>query len=295
MDEAVHRYGTVQLERDVGRAAALAQTAVDLKFPSDWARAVDAGEASALAGLPLARGGVHFGDGMLARPDRLVAALLGTARITRATGQAARLTGSEGTGWQARDAAGRVLAEAGQVVVACAADARGLLDASGLLQPLPQLAQMHALAGEITQLPASLLGGGPRCLVGGEGYLLPAVDGWCVAGSTYVHGAAEASTGEAGQRVNLDKAARLLKAPWRDALRGRPAGGLPGWAGWRAVLPGRLPAIGPLAHAPGLWLATGYASRGLSWSALGGDLIAAWLCGEPLPLELDLIAQIAPR
>ena len=110
-----------------------------------------------------------------------------------------------------------------------------------------------------------------------------------------MHGAAEASTGEAGQRVNLDKAARLLKAPWRDALRGRPAGGLPGWAGWRAVLPGRLPAIGPLAHAPGLWLATGYASRGLSWSALGGDLIAAWLCGEPLPLELDLIAQIAPR
>jgi tRNA 5-methylaminomethyl-2-thiouridine biosynthesis bifunctional protein len=56
-----------------------------------------------------------------------------------------------------------------------------------------------------------------------------------------------------------------------------------------------LPAIGPLAHAPGVWLATGYASRGLSWSALGGDLIAAWLCGEPLPLETDLIGQILPR
>ena len=72
-------------------------------------------------------------------------------------------------------------------------------------------------------------------------------------------------------------------------------GSLPGWAGWRAVLPGRLPAVGELPHAPGLWLAVGYASRGLSWSALMGDLIAARLCGEPSPLETDLAGLIAPR
>ncbi|MFJ1052797.1 FAD-dependent oxidoreductase [Bordetella bronchiseptica] len=142
--------------------------------------------------------------------------------------------------------------------------------------------------------PAEALSGGPRCVVGGEGYLLPAVDGWCVAGSTYVHGAAQALTGAEGQRVNLDKAAGLLgQAP--AAFASLQPGSLPGWAGWRAVLPGRLPAAGPLAHAPGLWLAAGYASRGLSWAALMGDVIAARLCGEPGPLETDLLAQIAPR
>lgn len=294
MDEAVRRCGTLQLERDAGRATALAQALSELAFPAEWARAVDAGEAGQLAGLPVARGGVYFRDGLLVRPDKLVAALLSSPGIARRTGAAASIRQAAGL-WQACDAQGAVLAEAGQVVLACAAQAPALLRAGGLLDPLPRLAQMHALAGEVTQAPASALRGGPRCIVGGEGYLLPDVQGWCVAGSTYVHGAQETGVSAAGQRVNLDKAAGLLGEDAGQALRGLPAGDLPGWAGWRAVLPGRLPAIGPLNHAPGVWLATGYASRGLSWSALGGDLIAAWLCGEPLPLETDLIGQVLPR
>jgi tRNA 5-methylaminomethyl-2-thiouridine biosynthesis bifunctional protein len=294
LDEAVRRCGTLQLERDAGRATALAQALSELAFPTEWARAVDAGEAGQLAGLPVARGGVYFRDGLLVRPDKLVAALLSAPGIARRTGAAASIR-QAGSLWQVCDAQGAVLIEAGHVVLACAAQAPALLRAGGLLDPLPRLGQMHTLAGEVTLAPASALRGGPRCIVGGEGYLLPEVEGWCVAGSTYVHGAGQSEVGAAGQRVNLDKAAGLLGDEAGQALRGLPAGDLPGWAGWRAVLPGRLPAIGPLAHAPGVWLATGYASRGLSWSALGGDLIAAWLCGEPLPLETDLIGQILPR
>ncbi|HEX7749939.1 MAG TPA: FAD-dependent oxidoreductase, partial [Bordetella sp.] len=294
MDDAVRRCGTLQLERDAGRATALAQALSGLAFPAQWARAVDADAAGQLAGLPVARGGVYFRDGLLVRPDRLVMALLSAPGITRKTGAAASLRQAGGL-WQVCDARGAVLAEAGQVVLACAAQVPALLRAGGLLDPMPRLAQMHALAGEVTQAPAFALQGGPRCIVGGEGYLLPEVLGWCVAGSTYAHGAQETEVSAAGQRVNLDKAAGLMGEEAGHALRGLPAGDLPGWAGWRAVLPGRLPAIGPLTHAPGVWLATGYASRGLSWSALGGDLIAAWLCGEPLPLETDLIGQILPR
>lgn len=288
------RCGTMQLERDEGRAAALMGTVEALALPADWARAVDAAEAGRLAGIPVARGGVFFSDGMLVRPANLVAALLDTPGVMRREGEAATLVRA-GSCWQARDAAGQVLAQAPVLVLACAAGARALLAASGLLDALPRLAQMHALAGEVTQVPAQALGGGPRCVVGGEGYLLPAVDGWCVAGSTYVRDAGEAVTGAAGRQVNLEKAAGLLAGAPAEALRGLAGSDLPGWAGWRAVLPGRLPAVGPHPQAPGLWLATGYASRGLSWSALAGDLIAAWMCGEPLPLETDLIAQIAPR
>lgn len=293
MDEAVRHCGTLQLERDAGRAAALAQTLAELAFPEAWARAVDAEEAARLAGLPVARGGVFFRDGLLVRPDRLVAALLAAPGIVRATGTVASLKRSAGM-WQACDAQGRVVGEAGQVVLACSAQAPAVLQASGLLESLPRVAQMHALAGEVTQMPAAVLDGGPRCIVGGDGYLLPEVDGWCVAGGTYVRGASQARMEPGGQRANLDKVAGLLGSWHARALRDLQAD-LPGWAGWRAVLPGRLPAIGPLAHARGVWLATGYASRGLSWSALAGDLIAAWLCGEPLPLENDLVAQVRPR
>lgn len=285
--------GTVQLERDAGRAAALEETLSVLAFPRDWVRAVSRDEASALAGLPLARGGIFFGQGMLVQPAPLIPTLLATPGVRVAAGTVARVE-PVGAGWRALDAANAELARADVVILANAFGAQGLLAASGLLAPLPRVAQMHALAGEVTLVPAAALDGGPRCVVGGEGYLLPDTGAGCVAGSTYVHGATEARIGAEGQRVTLDKAAGLLGGgfPAFDAL---VPGTLPGWAGWRAVLPGRLPAVGELAHAPGLWLAAGYASRGLSWSALMGDLIAARLCGEPSPLETDLSRLIAPR
>lgn len=292
-DAVARRCGTLQLERDEGRAAALAHTIAGLGFPQDWVRSVDRAEATRLAGLPVARGGVFFGDGMLVRPAPLIEALLAAPGIVRLAGQVATLTRTA-QAWQARSADGALLGEAPQAVLANAAGAPAVLQACGLLEGLPRIAQMHALAGEVTLLPAQALGGGPCCVVGGEGYLLPAVDGWCVAGSTYVHGATRSEVGEAGQGVNLAKAAGLL-AGGEQVLQPLRPGALPGWAGWRAVLPGRLPAVGAVPQAPGLWVAAGYASRGLSWSALAGDLIAAQLCGEPLPLEKDLIGQVAPR
>ncbi|WP_175209724.1 FAD-dependent oxidoreductase, partial [Achromobacter anxifer] len=285
--------GTVQLERDAGRSAALEGTLEALAFPEQWVRQVSRDEASALAGLALARGGVFFGQGMLVRPDLLIEALLAVDGVTVLPGKVARVD-RVGAGWSVRDATGAELARADTVILANAAGARAVLAESGLLDPLPRVAQMHALAGEVTLVPAAALGGGPRCIVGGEGYLLPDVGVGCVAGSTYVHGATEARIGAEGQRVTLDKAAGLLGGGFPDFEALEP-GSLQGWAGWRAVLPGRLPAVGELPHASGLWLAIGYASRGLSWSALMGDLIAARLAGEPSPLETDLAQLISPR
>ncbi|OZI46977.1 FAD-dependent 5-carboxymethylaminomethyl-2-thiouridine(34) oxidoreductase MnmC [Bordetella genomosp. 5] len=288
--DIVRRTGTLQLERDDARPL-LQDALAALAFPDSWARPVTREEASALAGMALARGGVFLADGMQVRPQALIDALLDHPRITRRVGRVERLT-SEGEAWAAVAANGGVLARADVVVLANAVGARAVLAQSGLLEALPRLAQMHALAGEVTQIPAFALGGGPRCVVAGEGYLLPEVDGWCVAGGTYVHGAEHSAVSEAGQLTNLGKAAGLLAA----AESSLPAAGaLPGWAGWRAVQPGRLPAVGALAHAPGVWLATAYASRGLSWSALMGEVIAAALHAEPAPLEADLLSAVAPR
>ncbi|MFY0475192.1 bifunctional tRNA (5-methylaminomethyl-2-thiouridine)(34)-methyltransferase MnmC2/FAD-dependent 5-carboxymethylaminomethyl-2-thiouridine(34) oxidoreductase MnmC1 [Achromobacter marplatensis] len=292
-DAAPRVCGTVQVERDAGKSAALASTLETLAFPSSWVRQVDRDEASALAGLPLARGGVFFSQGMLVQPNRLIDALLATAGVTLLPGKAARVEPAA-QGWRVVDGQGIELTQAQVVILANAAGARAVLADSGLLDPLPRVAQMHALTGEVTLVPAMALSGGPRCIVGGEGYLLPDVGAGCVVGSTYVHDAAEARVSADGQRVTLAKAAGLLSGhfPDFDAL---VPGSLPGWAGWRAVLPGRLPAVGELPHARGLWLAVGYASRGLSWSALMGDLIAARLAGEPSPLETDLAQLISPR
>ncbi|ARP89607.1 FAD-dependent cmnm(5)s(2)U34 oxidoreductase [Bordetella genomosp. 9] len=286
--------GTLQLSRDAGRAADAGKVLAALGFPASWVRQVDAAEASDIAGLAVSRGGLFFQAGLLVRPDALIHALSAVPGVRRVPGAVHRME-RNGDTWRLEDEAGRVLADAPVVVAANAVGARRLLHASGLLEPLPRLAQMHALAGEVTLLPAHALAGGPRCIIGGEGYLLPAVHGHCVAGSTYVHGAAEATVSAGGQGVNLAKAAALLDADAAAAVGSMAAGALSGWAGWRAVLPGRLPAVGPVSHAEGLYLATGFGSRGLSWAALAGDIIAAHLCGEPAPLENDLLRAIAPR
>jgi len=45
---------------------------------------------------------------------------------------------------------------------------------------------------------------------------------------------------------------------------------------------------------PGLYGAFAYGSRGLTWAALGGEIIASLLEGEPPPLESDLLDAVDP-
>jgi tRNA 5-methylaminomethyl-2-thiouridine biosynthesis bifunctional protein len=95
----------------------------------------------------------------------------------------------------------------------------------------------------------------------------------------------------AGRQENLARVASLLNQPL--VLNAGEQGTLKGWVGQRAVVPDRFPVVGPVQDSPGLWVATGFASRGLTWASLAGDLIAATLTGEPMPLENDIITRIS--
>jgi tRNA 5-methylaminomethyl-2-thiouridine biosynthesis bifunctional protein len=289
----VARCGTVQVAKSDEQVEEMHTTVDVLGFPPEWVRPVSREEACALAGAPVARGGVYFADGLLVRPRALCEALLaqpgirlrhaGVARIERVAQQ-----------WRLLDETGASLDEAEVVVVANATGAPRLLQASGLAPdqaPGPKFFQQKAVAGQITLLPEHGAGWrqAPRRIVAGEGYVLPAVDGYCVTGGTYVYDAAQAVATAEGHGVNLERAAQLLPELTGSALAGKD---LTGWAGWRAIVPGRLPVIGELPGAPGLWLATGCASRGLTWSALAGDVIAATLEGEPQIIERDLLRTV---
>ena len=292
-EDIVTRCGALQLQRQTGRVVDLAELAHALDFPPQWIRYVTPEQASEIAGVTLDRPGLHFPMAMRVQVQPLLESMAATPGVRIVASRVHSLRQQNGE-WLALDGAGQVLARAGQAVLACAADVREVLGASGMLQRGSRVDAMHALAGEITMIPAQSALQGLRCTVSGDGYVLPALDGWCVAGGTYVHGATLALVTPEGQTGNLGRAAGLLGTSWTAAnLTDRDT--LPGWAGWRAVLPGRLPAIGPLAGSPGVWIATGYASRGLTWSSLGGELIGAALAGEPLPVERDLLDEINPN
>ena len=58
----------------------------------------------------------------------------------------------------------------------------------------------------------------------------------------------------------------------------------------RCTAPDRLPIVGRVdpAHLPGLWVSTAMGARGLTLALLCGELLAARLQGEPLPIDTRL-------
>jgi tRNA 5-methylaminomethyl-2-thiouridine biosynthesis bifunctional protein len=50
----------------------------------------------------------------------------------------------------------------------------------------------------------------------------------------------------------------------------------------------------PVPRLPGLWMASAFGGRGLLWSVLAAEVLAAHLEVEPMPLTHDLMAAIDP-
>jgi tRNA 5-methylaminomethyl-2-thiouridine biosynthesis bifunctional protein len=73
-------------------------------------------------------------------------------------------------------------------------------------------------------------------------------------------------------------------------LEGRP---VQAWAGVRCTSRDRRPLVGEIE--PGLWVSTAMGSRGLTFSALAGELLAAQLHQEPLPIDARLAKALSPR
>lgn len=267
----------------------------ELAWPQDWLQVMDVQEASRRVGLGVARAGVFYGQALRVRPAALTAQWAERAGVRRRQAQVVRLQPLGEQGWALFSHEGKLLGEVDRVVVATAGHVPDLLREAGLAETeLGMLSQLHHVAGQISWYAANTLpGGGPSCIVAGDGYVLPAVQGYCVVGSTYDHhtpwGQQPASSEAAHQR-NLEHLHALLPATAQLPVALRPAGG---WAGWRAVLPDRLPAVGWLRS--DLGVATAYGSRGLAWAGLAGELLAAGLTGEPQVLERSLMADLDPK
>jgi tRNA 5-methylaminomethyl-2-thiouridine biosynthesis bifunctional protein len=292
-EDILWQCGALQLQRISGRIVDLKSLVADLSFPTEWLRFVETSEASALAGLELNRGGLFFPTAARIRPERLIEMLLATPGVERLEVHVERVERVDGQ-WHVLNEQGETCAVAPRLILAGAVDTQDILRRSALLEPRTRLSEMHALGGEITILPERILAGGPRCIVSGDGYILPSLEGQCVVGSSYVHGGQSTTPTMAGALGNIERAADLLGQAQLPAMfNNLGQARLKGWAGRRAVLPSRIPFVGPLADTEGLWVATGFASRGLTWSTLAGDLIAAALNGEPLPLERDIMDKIS--
>ncbi|MDB5903713.1 MAG: h16 [Betaproteobacteria bacterium] len=297
------RSGVLQVAADSHEDQRMAQTIAALAQPADFARHVTREEGQTLAGCRVHRGGWWFPGGGWMRPSSAIGAQLAGADASIAAhfGTTVQRIVREDGLWRAFAEDGRVVAAATVLVLANSSDVTRL---AALGHPLA------SVRGQVTYLPAAHIAA-PRSGVIGSGYVLPAADCVVVTGSTYDRDERDAAPNLRGHEANLARLSQLLP----DALAAVDVSTLAGAVGFRSVTPDRMPLVGAmpdvdaaaanqanlrgahLADLPrraGLYCAAGFASRGLIWATLAGEIIGSLLEGEPLPLEADLADAIDP-
>ena len=297
------RCGVLQLSGDGERERRMIAAIAALGFPAGYAQHLERAEAEARSGCRLTSGGWWFSGGGWMRPPSLVAAQIAAAgpALARHFGTAVHAIARTGGAWQALGADGTLIAAAPVLILANSNDTTRL---ASIAQPL------ESIRGQVSYLPAVSLAA-PRTVLTGTGYVLPADDGVVVTGSTYDHGNDDPELQVQGHESNLLRLAQLLP---HAQLALDPAK-LDGAVGFRCVAPDRMPLVGAmpdvdaararkaalsgaqlsdLPRMPGLYCASGYASRGLVWAAVAGELLASMIEGEPLPLEGDLADALDP-
>ncbi|MDP2818714.1 MAG: FAD-dependent 5-carboxymethylaminomethyl-2-thiouridine(34) oxidoreductase MnmC [Polaromonas sp.] len=231
------------------------------------------------------------------QPARLVHALLAQPGIRWRGGmQVARLQRDMATGhWQLFNVQESCLAQANMVVLAAGHASRLLIEGGLPLQPIRGQMSWGLHDG----LPTTT--GFPPFVVNGSGSFIPSVptdDGMAwLAGATFERDQDSIETRPANQQANLARLQALLPATAQTLAPVFQNDSARAWAGVRCAAPDRLPLVGRVdANAwPGLWVSTAMGSRGLSFAVLCGELLAASLHGEPLPLEHRLAQALSPQ
>ncbi|AMO21581.1 bifunctional tRNA (5-methylaminomethyl-2-thiouridine)(34)-methyltransferase MnmD/FAD-dependent 5-carboxymethylaminomethyl-2-thiouridine(34) oxidoreductase MnmC [Ramlibacter solisilvae] len=221
------------------------------------------------------------------RLPALVRAWLAQPGVSWRGGVAVDRIERDGKRWRVVDAQGREAASAALVVIAAAHDSARLAGHHFRLQPVRgQIA--WAVQHDELRLPAFP--------VNGNGHFIPAVPhesgfAW-FCGSTYGRGQTDTAPNDADHAANLQRLQELLPAlagPFAQAFAG---GAVQQWAQVRCASADRRPLAGELE--PGLWVSTAMGSRGLTFSALCAELLAAQLHDEPLPLPERLAQALHP-
>ena len=285
----------------------------DAEAARDWVQAASPAQLAACQLPPTAHALWHEKGGWI-RPASLVKAWLATPGVYwRGMSSAKRLVCRDGA-WQVLGESNQELACA-ELVVLAAGHASAALAASadrGSSGRLGRQLALQAIRGQVTWAPlaADVAQHVPPFPVNGHGSLvagLPLPGGepgqlaW-LTGSTYERDSESLEIRPADDQHNLQRLGKLLPDVAVTLAGQDVKQPVNAWAGVRCATPGRLPALGPLTSGglqgdddlPGLWVCSGLGSRGLTFAALCGEVLAGRLHGEPLPITQKLADALLP-
>lgn len=290
------------------------QTLLDgLGLPADYLQALDAEAAAAVSGLPLRTPAWWYPGGGWVHPAGLARSFVerAGARTQLRMGVEIQAIRRVADSWQLLDARGDLIDQAATLVLANAGDASRLLGSKAW--------PMRPVRGQISLLQASMAPLGLeacRVPITGAGYLLP-VTAAALAKPEIMFGAtSQPDDPDAAVRIddhvaNLEQLRQLTGMELDIDPRT-----LVGRTGWRWTAPDRLPIIGAVPELAllrggvaarsrwdqprfvpresGLFVFTALGSRGITWSALGAQVLASCIAGSPVPLEASLLDAVDP-
>jgi tRNA 5-methylaminomethyl-2-thiouridine biosynthesis bifunctional protein len=266
-------------------------------------------EASALANVEVPSGGLFFPRSGWVHPPALCRGLVSHSAIRMIAGREALQLRRPSEEWEVIDVATRIAA-APIVILANA----GTAAAFAQTRHLP----LRLIRGQLTLVPETAASRALQIVLCGEGYVAPARAGFHSIGAT--HKFRDPSTAIQEHAENLARLAVLAPALYL-ALSGNqlePAQ-LEGRAALRCSTPDYIPMIGPIVNvgafattygglardatlqleAPSPWLDglfvnTAHGSRGLVTAPISGEILAAYLEGEPAPLPRSVMEAVHP-
>ncbi|CAI8736808.1 bifunctional tRNA (5-methylaminomethyl-2-thiouridine)(34)-methyltransferase MnmD/FAD-dependent 5-carboxymethylaminomethyl-2-thiouridine(34) oxidoreductase MnmC [Pseudomonas zeae] len=302
--------GVLQLAFNTKEAERHAQLAE--AFPEDLLQWLDQPEAQARAGVGLAHGGLYYPEGGWVHPPALCQAQAAQANIELLNHCQALQLRRVDDQWQARDG-DRLLASAPVVVLAGAADIKCFAQSAEL--PLKRI------RGQITRLAETAESQALATVVCAEGYVAPARLGEHTLGASFDFNSDDLTPTTAEHVGNLAMLEEISSdLVTRLHISEQPVENLQGRAAFRCTSPDYLPIVGPLADREafldtysalskdarqvpdiacpwldGLYVNSGHGSRGLITAPLSGELLAAWLDNEPLPLPRSVAEACHPN
>ncbi|WDG76742.1 bifunctional tRNA (5-methylaminomethyl-2-thiouridine)(34)-methyltransferase MnmD/FAD-dependent 5-carboxymethylaminomethyl-2-thiouridine(34) oxidoreductase MnmC [Pseudomonas chlororaphis] len=302
--------GVLQLAFNAKEAERQAQLAA--AFPTDLLHQLEQPQAQALAGVGLAHGGLFYPEGGWVHPPALCQWQAAHPRIRLLPHQdVLELRRVDGQ-WQAWDGERR-LASAEVVILAGATEIKRF--------PASAELPLKRIRGQITRLPQTARSQSLATVVCAEGYVAPARLGEHTLGASFDFKSDDLTPTAAEHAGNL----QMLEEISQDLLERLEADQLQpetleGRAAFRCTSPDYLPIVGPLADQAafaevyavlgkdarqvpdlpcpwldGLYINSGHGSRGLITAPLSGELLAAWLDNEPLPLPRNVAEACHPN
>ena len=303
-----HPCGAIQIPRDQAQWQRMQLIASQEKLPDKLLRTVSKQEASDLSGCNLAHAGWYFPSAGWTTPKLMCDTMLKQHENIFFIGgeEIVALENNRGI-WHVLNNDGAIVEKAEVIVIANA------LSVNKIEQT--HWCKLHPKRGQITLIPENASNIHPTKIVCSDAYITPPVDNHLVAGASFITNDTKSDIRAEEHHGNLTKIQNIIPdflPPQLDALNGRAA--------IRAVSTDRLPIVGPVAKAncfkqifakaalgannirypipeyfDGLYIASGFGSRGMAWIPICAEVLACTINNEPSPLNQPLSNAIHPN